>query len=110
MSNKAPTAQEDFEHPRQDSSGRTADGDPTEWDRVKREHAEIVSSLNETPASFTARSAEGLPMYKGLQSHSVNGRMATLAESGHQSLAARVRASKTGRSDPNRDQGDPNDS
>ena len=49
-------------------------------------------------------------MYKGLQSHSVNGRMAKLAKTGHESLASRVRKSPTKSVDSRHEQGDPNDS
>jgi hypothetical protein len=66
----------------------------TEWDRVKREHAAIVTTLNETPASFTARSAEGLAMYKGLESHSGNGRINELAKQGYLTMAERARADR----------------
>lgn len=56
----------------------------TEWHRVKRQHQAIVESLNETPVSFTARSAEGLAMYRGIESHAINGSTRALAELGHE--------------------------
>jgi hypothetical protein len=80
-----------------DDTPKTARVPPTEWHRVKEQHQEIVDSLNQTAVSFTARSAEGLAMYKGLESHTVNGHTRPLAKQGHISIATRVRAASTQR-------------
>lgn len=51
--------------------------------RVRREHRAIIAALNSKPVSFVVRSAEGIPMYRGIESHSNNGNMPEIARAGH---------------------------
>jgi hypothetical protein len=50
----------------------------------------VVKALNRRRVSFTARSAEGITLYGGLDSHKANGNMRSLAEIGHIELLERI--------------------
>ncbi len=56
-------------------------GDPVK--KVRSEHQAIIKALNSKPVSFVVRSAEGIPMYRGIESHSNNGNMPEIAKAGH---------------------------
>jgi hypothetical protein len=69
----------------------SAGGAPDNWRRVEEEYADVVSALNARPVSATVRSAEGIALYPGIDSHNANGGMRKLAAAGHQGLLARIR-------------------
>lgn len=60
------------------------------WEEVQEEYKRVVKALNRRRVSFTARSAEGITLYGGLDSHKANGNMRSLAEIGHIELLERI--------------------
>jgi hypothetical protein len=66
-------------------------GGGSNWERVEEEYRRIVKALNRSRVSFTARSAEGITLYGGMDSHSANGDMRKLAKVGHRSLLNRIK-------------------
>jgi hypothetical protein len=52
-------------------------------ERVRREHKAVVMTLNSKAVSFVVRSADGIAMYLGIESHSNNGNMPEIARAGH---------------------------
>lgn len=64
---------------------------PTDLQSVKERYRRIVAALNSTPASFIVRSKEGLAMYRGLESHSANGRTSDLVREGRIASARQAR-------------------
>jgi hypothetical protein len=70
---------------------RAAEGDRN-WEKVQEEYQRVVQALNRSRVSFTSRSAEGITLYGGLDSHNANGDMRKLAESGQAELLERIAA------------------
>jgi hypothetical protein len=65
------------------------------WEKVEEEYQRVVQALNRSRVSFTSRSAEGITLYGGLDSHNANGNMRKLAEHGHLNLLKRINERKT---------------
>jgi hypothetical protein len=60
------------------------------WDMVREEYRRVVQALNRRAVSFTSRSAEGITLYGGLDSHKANGNMRKLAKTGQIELLRRI--------------------
>jgi hypothetical protein len=64
---------------------------PDNWRQVEAEYEKVVTALNDQAVSATIRSAEGVALYRGIDSHNANGGMRQLAEAGHEGLLRRIR-------------------
>jgi hypothetical protein len=68
-------------------------------DEVEEEYRHVVEALNRGKVSFTVRSAEGITLYAGLDSHKANGHMREIARNGHFQLAQRVNKKNRSKAD-----------
>ena len=67
------------------------------WKQVEDEYQRVIEALNRDRVSFTVRSAEGITLYGGLDTHSANGNMRRLANIGHFKLLERVKTAENGK-------------
>jgi hypothetical protein len=101
------------EHDEQLSGAASTNGEAPakgNWEQVEEEYRRVIAALNADPVSFTVRSAEGVTLYGGLDTHNGNGNMRKLADLGHSKLLKRVQTEKKIKTTESPDEGERDDS